>query len=81
MPYGMPPFAQSLSDDEVAVRQLHPHRMGQSRDAVNASKRMVCAPLRLIEALMINSPLPPAALDEARDADIEAISRTARAAR
>ena len=32
MPYGMPPFAQILSDDEVAaVVTLHPRRLGQSR--------------------------------------------------
>src|ERR1700735_980248 len=35
--------------------------------------RIACAPLRSIEAPMINSPLTPSRADEVRDADIEAI--------
>ena len=56
-PYGMPPFAQRLSDDEVAAVVTYIRAAwGNRGDAGLVARRPTsCAPRRWIEARMINS--------------------------
>ena len=75
MPYGMPPFAQSLSDDEVAavVTYIRTAWGNRGDSSQRAAMRIACVPLRLIEASDDQFATVPSGAEEARDADIEAI--------